>query len=110
MGGPCGGTVEGKGPRMGKAIEDAAPLGKAGSSLPVVFLVEEKACLLAVHVVHPVADAVFSQNHLAGGLAKPLSPIEAGVAGHALQLADGGIVTLVDGGNGLAHITEGLDQ
>ena len=83
---------------MGKAIQHRAPLGKGGHRAAVVFLVQKKACFLAVLHIHRVVDAVFAnmrQRRPGQRQAQGRKVIPSLVLGKALFFAQGHVVALV---------------
>ena len=105
------GGVEGKGPSVGKAVQHPLAPGQPGHRQAVVFLVQEKAGLLPVFHIHPVAHTIFADfgdGALRQGLSLQREP--ALVLLQALQGADGHIVALKEACDLLPVLLQHPDQ
>ena len=105
------GGIEGKGPGMGKAVEDVLSGGNLGDGQAVVFLIQEEARLLAVFDVDIIADAIFfdSRDDTAR-FRKEVGFIPAFILFHAVQFADFDVVSFIDAADGDTHGLQFIDQ
>lgn len=85
---------------MGAAVQHPAAGGQGRCGPAIILLVQEKAGLLAVDIVHVVADAVFHQLQMPVQVRGQAGErVKAGFLGQALLVPQGGLVTLIDGAN-----------
>ncbi len=103
--------VEGEGAGVRKAVEHPAALGKLCHRETVIFLIEEEAGLLTVLYVHGIVYPVLTnlrQRALRRGQSgqrKPALPLF-----HALEGANGDVVSLVQAANFLPVLAQQLHQ
>ena len=87
--------VQGKGTRMGKAVQHPGILTELLNGQTVILLIQEKACLLTVLHIHQIADTVFHDFHIGiKGFAD-----EAFDTLHALFFPFPGVASLIDAAN-----------
>ena len=105
------GAVEGEGPGVGAAVQHPAAGGQGRRGPAIILLVQEKAGLLAVDVVHVIADAVFYQLQMPVQVRGQAGEgVEALFLGQAFLVPQGGLVALVDGADRDAVILQQLDE